>query len=76
MRNRRLAIVFLFAVLTLSVFAFGQQRMRPPRVTDPVCGLRVVKDPELTSTYKGKTFYFCSHHDRDAFRKNPAKYLR
>jgi YHS domain-containing protein len=72
----RFTTLLLFALIVLSVLAFGQQRTRPPRVTDPVCGLSVVKDPELATTYKGQTFYFCSNQDRATFKRNPAKYVK
>lgn len=44
--------------------------------TDPVCGMDV--DPARaagTATYKGKTYYFCSTHCREAFVAAPEKYL-
>jgi Cu+-exporting ATPase len=28
------------------------------------------------SDYKGKTYYFCSTADKDAFDKNPEKYVK
>ncbi len=49
---------------------------RPEKVRDPVCGLMVEKDPELSGVYKGRTYYFCSKTDRDKFNTNPQKYLR
>jgi YHS domain-containing protein len=48
---------------------------RPDKVRDPVCGLMVEKDPELSAVYKGQTYYFCSKADRDKFIKNPGKYV-
>ena len=53
---------------------------RPPQksasmVRDPVCGLMVEKDPELSAVYKGQTYYFCSKADRDKFMKVPEKYV-
>ena len=44
---------------------------------DPVCG--VVLTPRTVfaqSIYKGKTYYFCSKADKEAFDKNPEKYIR
>lgn len=49
---------------------------RPEKVRDPICGLMVEKDPELSAVYKGQTYYFCSKADRNKFNKNPAKYSR
>jgi YHS domain-containing protein len=48
---------------------------RPEKVRDPVCGLMVDKDPELSAVYKGQTYYFCSKADRDKFTNNPEKYV-
>src|SRR5689334_1961243 len=46
---------------------------RPEKVLDPVYGLMVEKDPQLSAMYKGQTYYFCSKADRDKFTKNPGK---
>jgi len=43
---------------------------------DPVCGMDV--DPKTAagiSTYKGKTYYFCSLGCKRAFDKDPEKYV-
>jgi len=43
---------------------------------DPVCGMTV--DPEKStaaSTYRGKTYHFCSASCRDKFEQAPEKYL-
>jgi YHS domain-containing protein len=45
-------------------------------VKDPVCGMEV--DPKTAagkSEYDGQTFYFCSPGCKQAFDKNPEKYL-
>ena len=76
MRNRRLFIAFI-VLLALSMLAFGQDKKpRPEKVRDPVCGLMVEKNPELSAAYKGQTYYFCSIRDRDVFKKNPDKYVK
>ncbi|MCE5193814.1 MAG: YHS domain-containing protein [Candidatus Cryosericum sp.] len=43
---------------------------------DPVCGM-VVKEGtgKPTLEYKGITYYFCGDHCKDAFEKDPEKYL-
>ena len=46
------------------------------KVRDPVCGLMVEKNPELSAVYKGQTYYFCSKADRDKFTKTPEKYVK
>ena len=44
---------------------------------DPVCGMNV--DPavsKLNYDYEGKTYYFCSSHCLEKFRKTPEKYTK
>jgi len=44
---------------------------------DPVCKMRVVEDDaEDTSSYKGKTYYFCSEECKDKFDQDPEEFLR
>ena len=44
----------------------------------PVTGEKIasVKDAAGSSTYKGKTYYFCCGGCKPAFDKNPAKYIK
>ena len=45
-------------------------------VIDPVCGMDVVaKKSKYHSTYKGKTYHFCSLKCQKAFDKNPSLYI-
>ena len=49
---------------------------RQGTATDPVCGMSV--DPataEYRSFQNGKTYYFCSAGCKEAFDKDPAKYV-
>ncbi len=44
---------------------------------DPICGMTV--DPRFaagSSTYGGKTYYFCNSGCKAKFDKNPAKYAK
>ena len=44
---------------------------------DPVCGMQVSSETAAgQSNYKGKTYYFCSQADKQAFDRNPEKYVR
>ena len=46
-------------------------------VKDPVCSMTVEpKTAADKATYKGKTYYFCSREDKDAFVKSPEKYVK
>ncbi|MBI4894592.1 MAG: YHS domain-containing protein [Candidatus Aenigmarchaeota archaeon] len=40
---------------------------------DPVCGMEVGRS-KLRESYRGRTYYFCSSHCREAFRKSPGKF--
>jgi len=43
---------------------------------DPVCKMTVEeKSAAGTSTYEGKTYYFCSKMCKETFEKNPEKYI-
>lgn len=42
---------------------------------DPVCGMRLEeKDVQATTTYQGKTYYFCSVACKKKFEQLPHKY--
>ena len=44
---------------------------------DPVCGMAVdKKKAAATSEYKGTTYYFCAVRCKEAFDKDPDKYLK
>ena len=46
------------------------------KLVDPVCGMTVTKEGAAGSTtYQGKTYYFCSKACKDNFTKDPQKYL-
>ena len=45
-------------------------------VIDPVCGMEVEPDEELSFVYKGKKYYFCMKSDMEKFKANPEKYLK
>lgn len=71
----RIAAFTTVAVLivgTLLLFSQGKKG----QVQDPVCSLWVDKVTELSSTYKGETYYFCSKKDKDLFKDNPSKYVK
>ena len=43
---------------------------------DPVCGMEVdEKKAAATAVYKGVTYYFCAGACKDAFNRDPQKYL-
>ena len=43
---------------------------------DPVCRMEVdEKKAKYKTTYMGKTYYFCALGCKEAFEKNPMKYI-
>lgn len=43
---------------------------------DPVCGMYLVKiDDALKVKYKGKIYYFCCKCCKEAFEKEPERYI-
>jgi Cu+-exporting ATPase len=77
--KRRVLAIILILVLTMAVAASGQApqaKKAPEKAKDPVCGLMVEKDPNLSTNYKGETYYFCSKADMEKFKKEPEKYVR
>jgi transcriptional regulator GlxA family with amidase domain/YHS domain-containing protein len=43
---------------------------------DPVCGMTIGTKDAPSSTYKGKTYYFCSRDDKAQFDGNPQQYAK
>jgi YHS domain-containing protein len=67
---------FLLA-LTLTGAAFAADApKKAAEVKDPVCQMTVDTKSAEKADYKGKTYYFCSREDKDAFVKNPGKYVK
>ena len=77
--KRRIFAIVLISVLTTAILAAGQSlqpKKAHEKAKDPVCGLMVEKDPNLSTNYKGETYYFCSKADLEKFKKEPEKYVR
>lgn len=76
--NRNIRSIALMAALAviLVLGAVGQQKSGDTAI-DPVCGMTVVKaGAKGTFDYKGTTYYFCSTGCKEAFAKDPEKYLK
>jgi YHS domain-containing protein len=44
---------------------------------DPVCGMTVdEKKAKWKSEYEGKTYYFCAERCKQAFDKNPKRFVK
>lgn len=76
--NRHVRTIFLVAALAvvLAVGILAQQKSADTAV-DPVCGMTVVKaNAKATFDHMGTTYYFCSVSCKEAFAKEPEKYLK
>ena len=75
--KKRVLVIACILLLILTVAASAQNKApKPEKARDPVCGLMVEKNPELSATYQGETYYFCTKRDRDEFKSNPQKYVK
>jgi len=80
------AMVSTFAVSSIAATAThkakaGHKKTHMVQVASMVCpitGEKIasVKDAAGSSTYKGKTYYFCCASCKPMFDKNPAKYAK
>ena len=75
MKRSVLILAVVLAAIVISADVYPQAK-KPEKATDPVCGLSVDKNPDLSATHSNTTYYFCSRADMDAFKKNPDKYIK
>jgi len=71
-----LAVALILFLTATSLTALPQAKKSPEKAKDPVCGIMVDKDPNLSAHYKGETYYFCSKADMEKFKKEPEKYAK
>jgi YHS domain-containing protein len=75
-KNIRPMVLLAALAVILAVGVAAQQKSADTSV-DPVCGMTVVKaNAKGTFDYKGATYYFCSTGCKEAFAKEPEKYLK
>lgn len=75
-KNMRSIFILAALALVLAVGVIAQQKTADTAV-DLVCGMTVTKaKAAATFDYKGTTYYFCSTGCKDAFAKDPEKYLK
>ena len=43
--------------------------------TDPVCGMKVAANPEMSAVHEERTYFFCSLRCADKFKADPRRYL-
>ena len=78
MRRSIPALILIVVIAGVSITAFAQAKKteKAEKVKDPVCGIMVEKNPELSYAYKGETYYFCSKADAEKFKQTPEKYVK
>ena len=76
MKRTVIAVALIVILAATSMTVFAQAKKAPEKAKDPVCGIMVDKDPNLSANYKGETFYFCSKADMEKFKKEPEKYVK
>jgi YHS domain-containing protein len=75
-RNIRM-FALMAALAVVLVAGIAAQQQSADKAVDPVCGMTVVKaNAKATFDYKGATYYFCSTGCKEAFAKEPEKYLK
>jgi YHS domain-containing protein len=75
-RNIRSIAILAALAVVLAVGVVAQQKSADTAI-DPVCGMTVVKaNAKATFDFKGQTYYFCSTGCKEAFAKEPEKYLK
>ena len=45
------------------------------KATDPVCGMYVEEQHDLSAEHEGKKYYFCSVGCKERFEKEPHRYI-
>lgn len=76
--NKNMRSIMLMAALAfvLVIGVLAQQKSGDTAI-DPVCGMTVVKaTAKATYEYKGTAYYFCNTGCKEAFAKDPEKYLK
>ena len=75
-KNMRSIMIMAALAFVLVIAAVCQEKSADTAI-DPVCGMTVVKaTAKATFEYKGTTYYFCSTGCKEAFAKEPEKYLK
>ena len=76
MKRTVVAVVLILVLTATTMTAFAQAKKSTEKARDPVCGIMVDKDPNLSVNHKGETYYFCSKADMEKFKKEPDKYTK
>jgi Cu+-exporting ATPase len=75
MKRPVLAVALILIVITASVLVSAQGK-KVEKARDPVCGIMVDKNPDLSVSYRGEVYYFCSKADMEKFKQEPDRYVK
>jgi YHS domain-containing protein len=77
MNKNRFALALLLTLSLAFVLSGLAQQKADDTAIDPVCGMTVKKaEAKATFDYKGTTYYFCGAGCKEAFAKDPEKYIQ
>ena len=72
------------ALVAVSLLSYSQATKQPPaklnvkvvNEEDPICGMKTAQFLKDTLTYNKKLYGFCGTHCKEAFKKEPKKYIK
>ena len=72
------------ALVAVSLLSYSQETKKSPaklnvkvvNEEDPICGMKSAQFLKDTLTYNKKLYGFCGTHCKEAFKKEPKKYIK
>ena len=72
------------ALVAVSLLSYSQETKKTPsklnvkvvNEEDPICGMKTAQFLKDTLTYNKKLYGFCGTHCKEAFKKEPKKYIK
>ena len=72
------------ALVAVSLLSYSQETKKAPaklnvnvvNEEDPICGMKSAQFLKDTLTYNKKLYGFCGTHCKEAFKKEPKKYIK
>ncbi|GGP02534.1 hypothetical protein GCM10010992_07300 [Cloacibacterium rupense] len=72
------------ALVAVSLLSYSQEAKKAPaklnvkvvNTEDPICGMKTAQFLKDTVTYNKKLYGFCGTHCKEAFKKEPKKYVK
>lgn len=72
------------ALVAVSLLSYSQETKKAPaklnvkvvNEEDPICGMKTAQFLKDTLTYNKKLYGFCGTHCKEAFKKEPRKYIK